>query len=196
MNHTSWLRGFVRRLECVPSVTRTRKNRRRKLNRSSGFSSGQILERLEERTLLSATFVVNSTADAPDANPGDGIAAAANGKTTLRAAVMESNAENQSTPVQITLPAGTFKLTIPESAGDPAGTGALEVTSNIQIVGASAQTTTINVEELEQAFQVLPGGEPDALECHDRRWPVCGSSRRSRSREFGNPCPHQRRLCQ
>ena len=35
-----------------------------------------------------ATFTVNTTNDTVDANPGDGIAADANGRTTLRAAVM------------------------------------------------------------------------------------------------------------
>ena len=157
MNRASWLRGFVRRLQCLPSVGRTRKNPRRKLSRSGRFSPSQLLERLEDRTLLSATFVVNSTADAPDANPGDGIAAAANGKTTLRSAVMEANAENQSSAVQITLPAGNYKLTIPEVAGDAAATGGLEVSSNIQIVGAGAASTTINAEQLDSVFQVLPG---------------------------------------
>ncbi len=70
MNRALWLRGFVRRLECGSSVRRTRKNSRRKLSRPGRFSPSQLLERLEDRTLLSATFVVNSTADAPDANPG------------------------------------------------------------------------------------------------------------------------------
>src|ERR1700722_16530604 len=120
MIRASWLRAFARRLESVPSVTRTRKSSRRKLSRSLGFSEG-----LEDRTLLSATFLVNSTADAPDANPGDGVAAAANGKTTLRAAVMEANAENQSSPVLITLPAGNYKLTIPGAGEDGSATGDL-----------------------------------------------------------------------
>lgn len=38
------------------------------------------------------TFTVNITADTPDANVGDGIAADANGKVSLRAAVEEANA--------------------------------------------------------------------------------------------------------
>ncbi len=37
-------------------------------------------------------FVVNSTGDAPDTNPGDGIADAGNGDITLRAAIQEANA--------------------------------------------------------------------------------------------------------
>lgn len=38
-----------------------------------------------------ATFTVNSTADAVDANPGNGICAASGGACTLRAAIMEAN---------------------------------------------------------------------------------------------------------
>ena len=46
------------------------------------------LEALESRYLL-ATFVVNSTEDLPDSNPGDGVCetAASGGVCTLRAAV-------------------------------------------------------------------------------------------------------------
>ena len=39
-----------------------------------------------------AGFVVNSTDDAVDANPGDGLAQDDQGRTTLRAAIMEANA--------------------------------------------------------------------------------------------------------
>src|SRR5690554_3110996 len=38
------------------------------------------------------TLVVNSAADAPDANIGDGVCASASGQCTLRAAVMEADA--------------------------------------------------------------------------------------------------------
>jgi YVTN family beta-propeller protein len=41
---------------------------------------------------LYGPFVVNSTDDLPDENPGDGVAEDINGNTTLRAAIMEANA--------------------------------------------------------------------------------------------------------
>jgi hypothetical protein len=63
------------------------------------------------RPAHAATFTVNSTADAVDAHPGDGVCADASGHCTLRAAVMEANA--LSGPDTITLPAGTYTLTIP-----------------------------------------------------------------------------------
>src|SRR5437867_964039 len=37
------------------------------------------------------TYFVNSTLDLPDADPGDGKCAAANGACTLRAAIMQAN---------------------------------------------------------------------------------------------------------
>ena len=60
-----------------------------------------------------ATFTVNSTADVTDAHPGDGKCETAlnNGVCTLRAAVQEVSALGGSHV--ITLPAGTFTLTIP-----------------------------------------------------------------------------------
>jgi len=61
-------------------------------------------------TVSSATFVVNSTDDAVDANIGDGICATASGFCTLRAAVQEANAHLG--PDVISLPAGTYTLAI------------------------------------------------------------------------------------
>ena len=68
-----WLRSLFE----VPPRRRTR-------------TAVSAVEALEDRTLLS-TFTVNTTADTMDANPGDGIAADADGNTSLRAAVMEAN---------------------------------------------------------------------------------------------------------
>src|SRR3990170_869075 len=59
----------------------------------------------------SVTFAVNTTADTPDANPGDGVCADTTGLCSLRAAVMEANALpdrqtvriDTATPITITL---------------------------------------------------------------------------------------------
>lgn len=56
------------------------------------------------RAAIGATFVVNSTVDAVDGTPGDGVCAAASGACTLRAAVQEANALPGAHA--ITLPAG------------------------------------------------------------------------------------------
>ena len=58
-----------------------------------------------------ATLVVNSTADAVDANPGDDVCADGAGNCTLRAAIMEANA--LAGPNIIILPTGTTVFLFP-----------------------------------------------------------------------------------
>src|SRR5215210_6646155 len=77
------------------------------------------------RPALAATFTVTSTADEPDAAPGDGVCAGPSGACTLRAAVMEANGLGGSN--RITLPAGTFRLTTAGRGEDAAATGDLDV---------------------------------------------------------------------
>jgi large repetitive protein len=66
------------------------------LNRKPVPRARLRVERLEDRL---NPFVVNSLLDTGDANPGDGIAADANGVTTLRAAVDEANALANGNPL-------------------------------------------------------------------------------------------------
>jgi CSLREA domain-containing protein len=68
-------------------------------------------------TASAAAFAVNSTADAPDANPGDGVCATASGACTLRAAIQEANALNGADVISV--PAGTYTLTLGAGFGDP-----------------------------------------------------------------------------
>ena len=65
-----------------------------------------------------APFSVNSTVDATDANPGDGVCetVAGNGVCTLRAAIVEANALPGGQTVAV--PAGSYELTLP-GGGEP-----------------------------------------------------------------------------
>ena len=56
-----------------------------------------------------ATFIVNSVADAPDVNQGDGKCVTSSGACTLRAAVQEANALAGADTIRI--PAGTYRVT-------------------------------------------------------------------------------------
>jgi len=57
------------------------------------------------------TYVVSSTTDGPDANVGDGICADATGACTLRAAIMEANADPAAARITFDLPgSGPFVL--------------------------------------------------------------------------------------
>ena len=58
-----------------------------------------------------ATFVVNTTADAPDATPGDGICRTAGGVCTLRAAIQEANVTTASDTIAFGI-AGSGVLTL------------------------------------------------------------------------------------
>ncbi len=97
-----------------------------------------------------ASFTVNSTVDAVDAAPGDGVCADGSGQCTLRAAVQEANALPDADA--ITLPAGLYRLTIAEYGfgAEPSANGDLDVTDDLTIAGDGAWTTEID-QRAEQA---------------------------------------------
>lgn len=107
-------------------------------------------------------FVVNSTVDAPDASPGNGVCAATGGACTLRAAVQEAGRSQSATT--ITLPAGRYVLSSATPNTVVAGSKALEFASTITLVGAGAATTTIVAGAGSRVFDVqrfVPGRAVD-----------------------------------
>ncbi|MGH9908890.1 MAG: CSLREA domain-containing protein, partial [Pyrinomonadaceae bacterium] len=90
---------------------------------------------------IAATFTVNSTTDAVDANPGNGVCATSAAVCTLRAAIQEANALAGADTIN--LPAGTYTLTRTGAGEDAGSTGDLDVTQNLTINGADARTTII-----------------------------------------------------
>jgi CSLREA domain-containing protein len=106
-----------------------------------------------------ATFTVNSTLDLPDLNPGDGICNAGVAGCTLRAAVMEANAS--AGPDTITLPAGTYTLSITPSDDEFNFDGARDdigdldvLNDDLTINGAGAATTIIDGGGIDRIFDV------------------------------------------
>ena len=95
-----------------------------------------------EGVILSDTLFVTSDLDTVDATPGDGICADASGVCTLRAAIIEANANANVS--NISLPAGTYALTIDGSGEDASAIGDLDVTSGLTITGAGSDVTTID----------------------------------------------------
>ncbi len=93
------------------------------------------------RKAFAATFVVNSTTDAVDDNPGNGVCHTAAGECTLRAAVMEANALAGADI--ITLPAGEYDLTISGAQESGSAAGDLNVYDTLTINGSGANTTKI-----------------------------------------------------
>lgn len=88
-----------------------------------------------------ATFVVNTTNDTADANPGDGTCADASAMCSLRAAISEANA--LAGDDIITLPAGTYTQSLVAANEDLNAGGDWDIRSNITINGAGAATTIV-----------------------------------------------------
>lgn len=90
------------------------------------------------------TFTVNSTADVPDATPGDGVCETATGNKicTLRAAVQEANAHAGADTIN--LPAGAPYLLSRVGVDNTALNGDLDITDSVTIVGAGPAATVID----------------------------------------------------
>ena len=102
--------------------------------------------------LQAAGFTVNTAKDTVDANPGDGAAADSGGKCSLRAAIMEANALSGADT--ITIPAGTYKLTVSGADEDNCISGDLDIRSDLTINGAGKNLTTIDGDELDRVFHI------------------------------------------
>src|SRR5687768_5560767 len=72
------------------------------------------------------TFVVTTTADAPDAAPGDGVCATAGGDCSLRAAVAEANAGPGLANIELG-DGASYVLSIAGTGEDLGATGDLDV---------------------------------------------------------------------
>ena len=113
----------------------------------------------DEQAPAAATFEVDSTTDAVDANPGDAVCDDGFGRCTLRAAIME--AKNLAGRVAINLPAGTYALSIAGREEDAAATGDLDLADDLAITGDGADTTIVDGGGLDRVFHILPGSTVD-----------------------------------
>src|SRR5690242_3922614 len=95
-------------------------------------------------TAQAATFIVNSSGDAADAIPGNGVCADSAGRCTLRAAVEEANARPGADVV--TLPAGSYALTA----------GQIGITDTLTLSGSGAGESIISGSPIGRIF-MIPG---------------------------------------
>jgi CSLREA domain-containing protein len=107
---------------------------------------------------LIKTFTVNSTADAVDETPGDGVCEThlGNHTCTVRAAVMEAN-HTASGLTKIVFPAGgetVYSLSIPIAGTNDETTGDVNITRSTTIVGAGPNTTILNGAGVDRIFFV------------------------------------------
>ncbi len=95
------------------------------------------------------TIDVNEFSDGADADLGDGVVDAdldePGEQRTLRAAIQHANATPGADT--ITLPAGTYKLTIKGGEEDAGALGDLDITDDLTITGAAADTTIIKAKK-------------------------------------------------
>ncbi|MBK7894131.1 MAG: CSLREA domain-containing protein [Anaerolineaceae bacterium] len=118
---------------------------------------GLFFTTLQTKASPAATFVVNSTVDAVDANPGDGVCeTAVAGQCTLRAAVMEANASSGLDTINLS--ANTYNLTILGAEEDLGETGDLDITDDLFLNGDSAVTTILNGSGNDRVFHITSTG--------------------------------------
>lgn len=106
---------------------------------------------------MAATLVVNDSSDINDINPGNGICETALGSSicTLRAAITEANTLPGSD--DITVPAGTYTLSMVGADEDLNNSGDLDVTNTLTINGAGQNTTIIDANKIDRIFDVIFG---------------------------------------
>ena len=119
-----------------------------------------LLALLHAAPTEASDIVVNTTADAPDTNAGDGACTGFGlpplARCTLRAAIMEANAQGGAHVIR--LPAGTYGLDRVGSEEENAFTGDLDIRADITLVNISEETVRLGQSMGERFFDVHPGG--------------------------------------
>ncbi|MEO8673799.1 MAG: CSLREA domain-containing protein [Tahibacter sp.] len=108
-------------------------------------------------------FTVTTVADLVDDNTGDGVCHTATNTCSLRAAIMQANQVSGSAGAVITVPRGTYLLTLLPSGANGDDTGDLNLTvpqianQPIQVVGAGASSTIIDANHSDRAISIAQG---------------------------------------
>ncbi|MBN83318.1 MAG: hypothetical protein CMJ70_24560, partial [Planctomycetaceae bacterium] len=100
-------------------------------------------------------FIVNSYVDSVDVNPNDGISADSDGLSSLRAAINEANSRPGRDT--IILPTGTFLLALTGRDEDAGMAGDLDITDDLEILGADDGLTVIDADGIDRVFHVAAG---------------------------------------
>ena len=111
------------------------------------------IDALDLHASPSNSFTVNSTIDAIDLNPGDGLCQTASNLCTLRAAIQEANVQIGKNIIN--LPSGNYKLTIPGANEDLSKTGDLDITDDLEILGNDPSNTLIDGNKLDRVVHIL-----------------------------------------
>lgn len=117
-------------------------------------------------------FLVETTSDTVDSNPGDGVCSDADGDCSLRAAVMEANALPGVEEIRL-VDGATYTLTIEGPGEDAARSGDLDITSGVVVTGDA----TLGALFPERLLHVADAGglvEIDGLDLVLRERPQVG----------------------
>lgn len=121
-------------------------------------SAAAILLAATMTNVQADSFVVTTTLDEVDANPGDAVCATAAGACTLRAAVQEANALVG--PDSITLPEGLYVLALenpdPDISADEQASawGDLDITDALSIEGAGPDLVAIDAMAKHRVVEI------------------------------------------
>ena len=100
-------------------------------------------------------FTVNDTADLVDSNTADGQCLTASNTCTLRAAIQQANALLGPGTDAVNIPAGIYRLTIPGVGDDQAASGDLDITDNLDVIGAGPGQTIIDAGGIDRVFDIV-----------------------------------------
>ena len=101
---------------------------------------------------FAANFTVNTTKDAVDIAPGDGVCATSVSQCSLRAAIMETNALANSVvngaevPDEININDGDYLLIIRGAGENLSATGDLDITDSVILTGNSSDPTAVIID--------------------------------------------------
>ncbi len=130
-----------------------------------GFVVAVFLFNAPKSAAMVSGFTVNSTTDAPDAVPGDGVCDDGAGNCTLRAAITESNFTGGANV--ITVPAGTYALTIGPFDDEFNGLGATMESGDLDIADLSAFSlpllTSVTINGAGAGSTIIDGGGIDRV---------------------------------
>ncbi len=101
---------------------------------------------------FAATFIIDTTDDLTDANIGNGVCETINANCSLRAAIQEANAFSGTD--NLTIPAGTYDLSLSGVGEDAAATGDLDITDDLTINGAGANQVFIDGMAADRIFNI------------------------------------------
>jgi len=118
-----------------------------------------VLIALHSVDSLALDFIVNNTADVPEASPGNGVCNPVNafpGVCTLRAAIMEANANPGEHNILVA--SGSYILSNTGTGEDGAVTGDLDIHGEINILNGTNNRPSISGKFRDRIFDIHPDG--------------------------------------